>query len=102
MILASRVQRRLVYFGASALVTLILLLLAVPIGLFLSLVPSDWEHNHLPNNLMLVLFLIVTGIVGVVVGYDSAITPALRTQWIWPLTGWQLANMALATRAAGA
>jgi hypothetical protein len=84
-ILRSRSYHRIVTIGSAILVMAFLLLVALPVGLFLADVPSDWEYNNLPNSLMLGLFLIIVIITGIVAGYDSSITPIARTRWVWPL-----------------
>ena len=84
-ILRSRTPQRVVTLGAAILVMVFLLLVALPAGLFLAVVPSNWEQNQLPNTLVLALFLLSVVIIGIVAGYDSSITPIARTRWVWPL-----------------
>jgi hypothetical protein len=55
-------------------------------------VPSEWEYNQLPNSLMVTLFVTLAAGVGLYAGYDAAITPVVRTRWVWPLTIRQLAT----------
>jgi hypothetical protein len=83
--LRSSGRQRIVAIGAAILVTISLLLIALPCGLFLAVVPSDWQQNHLPNSLVLILFLLTVVVIGLLAGYDSSITPIARTRWVWPL-----------------
>jgi hypothetical protein len=100
-ILRSRGYQRMMTFGSAMLVVVFLLLVAAPVGLFLADVPSNWEHNNLPNSLMLTLFLLVAIIVGIFAGYDSSITPLARPHWIWPMAVKQLLAIAGVGLAAG-
>ncbi len=97
----ARVCRSFVVLGAAMMASLLLLLIAVPVGLFLSEVPSGWEYNALPNDLMLILFLVVVAGFGFAFGYDRTISPIIQIGWTWPLRRRQLAVTAAIAAATG-